>query len=193
MQINKSYSLPLLFSCLIAVASCAKLTDTSTKKNSGNIVLLTNADIVTMNSDYPSASAMAISGNRIVAIGSESEVRAVIGEYSKYHDLNGKTIVPGFFESHDHLYLSSGTNSVTDVSPFTTPTLSEALKKIQHTQPDGEGWIIAFGADQELYKEQRGPTRELLDKLFPNTPVLVFHLSGHGGFATRSKRRYHRF
>jgi predicted amidohydrolase YtcJ len=142
-----------------------------------------------MNSDYPSASAMAISGNRIVAIGSESEVRAVIGEYSKYHDLNGKTIVPGFFESHDHLYMSSGTNSVTDVSPFTTPTLSGALKKIQQTQPNEEGWVIAFGADQELYKEQRGPTRDLLDKLFPNTPVLVFHLSGHGGFANSEALR----
>jgi len=126
---------------------------------------------------------MAISDGRIIAIGSESDVRSTIGEYSKYHDLKGQTIVPGFIETHDHIYMSSTTSSVTDVSPFTTPTLAGALEKIQHTEPNEEGWVIAFGADQELYKEQRGPTRDLLDKLFPNTPVLVFHLSGHGGFA----------
>ncbi|MEA2049071.1 MAG: amidohydrolase family protein [Campylobacterota bacterium] len=146
-------------------------------------VLVVNADIVTMDPNNPSAEAMAFKGNRIIALGSEKDVREKIGEYQKYYNLKGQTIVPGFFESHDHMYLSSMTYAITDVSPYTTPTLAEALEKIQHTQPDKEGWIVAFGADKELYKEKEGPTRDKLDKLFPHTPVIVLHLSGHGGFA----------
>ncbi len=186
---DKRFILPFLLFSLITVVSCARLTSETASEISADIALLVNADIITMNAEKPSAGAMAISGNRIVAIGSESEVRTAIGEYSRYHDLNGKTIVPGFFESHDHLYLSSATISITDVSPFTTPTLAEALDKIQHTQPDSEGWIVAFGADQELYQEQRGPTRNQLDELFPKTPVMVFHLSGHGGFVNSEALR----
>ena len=145
-------------------------------------VLVVNADIVTMDPQNPSAEAMAFKGDRIIAIGSEKEVRAKIGEYQKYYNLKDQTIVPGFFESHDHIYLSSMTYILTDVSPYTTPTLTEALEKIKNIKPDKDGWIVAFGADQELYEEKEGPTRDKLDKLFPHTPVIVFHLSGHGGF-----------
>jgi predicted amidohydrolase YtcJ len=153
------------------------------------VTLVVNADIVTMNPASPTASALAFSGDRLVAIGNESEVRAAIGGYAKFYNLEGRTVVPGFFESHDHLYLSGMTHVITDVTPFTTPTLAAALEKISHTPPDHAGWIIAFGADQQLYEERRGPTRDLLDPLFPHTPVMVFHLSGHGGFATSEALR----
>lgn len=103
--------------------------------------------------------------------------------------MEDRTIVPGFIETHDHLYMSSSQYVVTDVTPFTTPTLAAALKKIKHTQPNEEGWIIGFGADQQLYEEKRGPTRDLLDEIFPNIPVIVFHLSGHGGFVNSEALR----
>ena len=108
------------------------------------IVLVVNADIVTMDPDKPSAEAMAVSGDRILAIGTESEVRAAIGDYTKFYNLEGRTIVPGFIETHDHLYMSSSQYVVTDVTPFTTPTLAAALEKIRHTQPNEEGWIVGF-------------------------------------------------
>jgi len=172
----------LLLIALLLVSSCTVYQKNRSTISDEAITLVVNADIVTMDPKKPSASAMAISGDRIVAIGSESEVRAAIGSYAKFYNLEGRTIVPGFFESHDHLYMSSATAIVTDVTPFTTPSLAAALEKIRHTEPDDEGWVIAFGADQELYEERRGPTRDLLDEIFPNTPVMVFHLSGHGGF-----------
>ena len=174
---------------LISAFSCSKHRNKSVKISKEANVLLVNADIVTMNPNMPSASAMAFSGDRIVAIGTEAKVRAAIDDYEKFYNLKGKTVVPGFFESHDHLYMSSATTVVTDVTPFTTPTLAGALEKIRHTEPDDQGWIVAFGADQELYEEQRGPTRDLLDEIFPNTPVIVFHLSGHGGFANSEALR----
>jgi len=183
MTIKQHYSLPLLLSLLLTVVGCTKQQGDSQDKNLKEVVLIVNADIVTMNAQQPSASAMAIAGEKIIAIGTEADVRQAIGEYSQLQDLNGKTIVPGFIETHDHLYMSSTISVLTDVSPFSTPTLAKALEKIKHTKPDKEGWIIAFGADQTLYTEKKGPTKDLLDELFPKTPVMVFHLSGHGGFA----------
>lgn len=179
----------VLLLILGSLFSCTRDQDDSSTISSEKPVLLITADIITMDSRKPSAKAMAISGDRIVAIGSESEVRATIGDYQKFYNLEDQTIVPGFFESHDHMYMASMTNIITDVSPYTTPTLAGALEKIKHTEPDNDGWIIAFGADQELYEEKRGPTRDLLDEIFPNTPVLVFHLSGHGGFANSEALR----
>jgi hypothetical protein len=163
----------------VLASACAPSRPASGKRD---VVLLVNADIVTMNPSQPSAEAMAVKGDRIVAIGSEAEVRSAIGSYDRFFDLEGHTVVPGFIETHDHLIMSSNTLAVTDVSPFTTPTLAGALEKIRVTEPDEEGWIMAFGADQTLYKEGKGPTRDLLDPIFPNTPVVVFHISGHGGF-----------
>ena len=83
-----------------------------------SVILVVNADIVTMDPDQPSAEAMAVSGDRIIAIGSEEEVRNAIGRYDKFYNLNGRTVVPGFFESHDHLYMSSSQYVVTDVTPL---------------------------------------------------------------------------
>lgn len=169
---------------VLTVCSCAMWEKPARPDTGKDVTLITNADIVTMDPKNPSAEAMAVKGDRILAVGSEAEVRASIGDrYKKFFNLEGKTIVPGFIESHDHLYMSSNTAVVADVTPFTTPTLAAALEKIKHTPPDQEGWIVAFGADQLLYEEGRGPTRDLLDEIYPNTPVLVFHLSGHGGFA----------
>ena len=143
----------------LSTISCAIIRDQSATIPDEEIILMVNADIVTMDPDKPLADAMAVSGERIVAIGSEAEVRAAIDGYTKFYNLRGKTVVPGFFESHDHLYMSSATVVVTDVTPFTTPTLAGALEKIKQTEPDDDGWIIAFGADQELYEEREGPTR----------------------------------
>ena len=185
-----SLTLVVMVMACVAMLSCAGSQEEGARgPNNGfgtpsgeDVVLIVNADIVTMNPGQPSADAMAVSGDRIVAIGTEAEVRAAVGDYTKFHNLQGRTVVPGFIESHDHLYMSSSQYVVTDVTPFTTPTLAAALEKIKHTEPDDEGWIVGFGADQELYEERKGPTRDLLDELFPNTPVVIFHLSGHGAF-----------
>ena len=63
------------------------------------------------------------------------------------------------------------------------PTLKEALQKLkQQGKPDEDGWIYAWAADPTLYKEKRAPTRRELDELFPDTPVFIFHMSGHGAY-----------
>jgi len=181
--------LTTLLAVALVIAACSQEVSDSVLTGSGDdslaadeITLIVNADIVTVNDAQPSAEAMAISGDRIIAIGSEAQVREAISGYGQLMDLDGRTMIPGLFETHDHLYMSSATTALADVSPFNTPTLAEALEKISGVEPDEDGWIMAFGADQTLYEERQGPTKDLLDPLFPDTPVIVFHLSGHGAF-----------
>jgi predicted amidohydrolase YtcJ len=60
--------------------------------------------------------------------------------------------------------------------------IPRAALKNERERGKVDGWVVAFGADQTLYEERRGPTRDVLDPLFPDTPVIVFHLSGHAAF-----------
>jgi predicted amidohydrolase YtcJ len=131
---------------VMALAACQQKEGKTTADAGEAITLIINADIVTMNPNMPTANALAISEGKIVAVGTEAEVKAAIGHYEKVIDLGGKTLLPGFIESHDHMFLSGASVNITDVSPFVTPTLAGALEKIAHTEPDNDGWIVAFGA-----------------------------------------------
>jgi predicted amidohydrolase YtcJ len=149
-----------------------------------DVVIVANGNILTMNADQPTASAMAIKEGKIVAVGNLASVKRAIGASYEYVDLENKTVVPGFIESHDHIVLYGSVLQYLDVSPFVTPSLKEALAKMKaEGKPDEDGWVYAFGADQTLYTEKRGPTREELDELFPDRPAFIIHLSGHAAFA----------
>ena len=125
-----------------AVASCSAPNDEGTTAAAQQTTIMVNADIVTMNPRAPSAVAMAYTGKRIVAIGTEAEVRKAVGASATVRDLGGRTIVPGFFESHDHMFMSSATSLLTDVAPFTTPTLAQALEKIRLTGGRGHHFVV---------------------------------------------------
>jgi predicted amidohydrolase YtcJ len=167
---------------VLVLGACGPMDKSASTGGSSGAIVLINGDFVTMDLNRPSAEAMAYEGGRIVAIGTEQDVRGAVGGEVSVVDLSGRTVVPGFFETHDHLFLSSATATLTDISPFTTPTLAAALDRLRAAEPSEDGWIMAFGADQTLYEEKKGPTRDLLDEIFPDVPVIVFHLSGHGGF-----------
>jgi predicted amidohydrolase YtcJ len=147
-------------------------------------VIVANGSILTMNPDQPTASAMGVKDGKIAAVGDLAAVKKAVGNSYEYIDLESKTVVPGFIESHDHVVLYGSVLGLLDVSPFVTPSLEEALQKLKtEGKPEKNGWIYAFGADQTLYTEKRGPTRQELDELFPDRPALIVHLSGHAAFA----------
>jgi predicted amidohydrolase YtcJ len=149
-----------------------------------DVVMLANGNILTMNPDQPTASAMAVKHGKIIAVGDLDAVKKEAGNSYEYIDFEGKTVVPGFIESHDHIVMYGSVLQLLDVLPFVTPSLKEALQKMKtESKPDKDGWIYAFGADQTLYTEKRGPTLQELDELFPDRPAIIVHLSGHAAFA----------
>ena len=156
---------------------------TTTTTSEDDIWIVANANILTMNPEQPNAEAMAIKNNKILAVGDLKSVKQAAGSYYEYYDLEGMTVTPGFIETHDHILMHGSTLDYLDITPFTCPTLKEALEKLgKEGKPNKDGWVYAWAADQTLYAEKRGPTRKELDELFPDLPVLIYHMSGHGAF-----------
>jgi predicted amidohydrolase YtcJ len=182
----KAVSIAATMGFIVLFAACTRIPAVSTEVAQTvdeDVVILANGNILTMNPDQPAASAMAVKEGKIIVVGDLAEVKEAVGKSYEYIDLEGKTVVPGFIESHDHMVLYGSVLEYLNVSPFVTPSLKEALHKMKtQGKPDKDGWIYAFGADQTLYAEKRGPTRQELDELFPDQPALIIHLSGHGAF-----------
>lgn len=178
---TKLLLLPILMLFMFSTNSKANEQQTVGDKD---VVIIANANILTMNPDQPNAEAMAFKDGKIIAVGDLKSVKKVAGDSYEYYDLEGATVTPGFIETHDHMVQYGGTLDYLDITPFVCPTLKEALAKLKkYGQPDEDGWIYAWAVDQTLYEEKRGPTRKELDELFPDTPVFIFHMSGHGAYA----------
>jgi predicted amidohydrolase YtcJ len=149
-----------------------------------DIVVIANANILTMNQKQPNAEAMALKGQKIIAVGDLNAVKKIAGSKYEFYDLDGGTIVPGFIETHEHMVQFGSSTLFVDITPFACPSLKEALTKLKkYGQVDKDGWIYAWAVDQTLYTEKRGPTKQELDELFPDVPVFIFHMSGHGAYA----------
>ncbi|MBT8341540.1 MAG: amidohydrolase [Desulfatitalea sp.] len=155
----------------------------STASGDKDIVIVANGNVLTMNDKQPNASAMAVKDGKILAVGDLASIKKAAGKSYEYVDLEGKTVVPGFIETHDHIVQYGAVLEYLDITPFVCPTLKEALKKLkQQGKPDDDGWLYAWAVDQTLYAEKRGPTIQELDALFPDIPVCVFHMSGHAAY-----------
>jgi predicted amidohydrolase YtcJ len=149
--------------------------------------IIRGGPIVTVNPAQPAAAAVAITGGKIVAVGTEAEVMAWKGPGTVVTDLGGKTLVPGFVDGHSHFWsLVDVQTQALCASPPAGPCRSVAdviasLKKIQERRRLGPGkFVIGFGYDPDLLAEKRPPTKQELDAAFPDNPVLIVHVSGHG-------------
>ncbi len=141
--------------------------------------LLLKGKIYTMDRTLPRAQAVAIEGNRILAVGSNEEVRAqTMGGGWDRLDLEGKAVVPGFIDCHVHfLDFALGVKRLDfkDVD-----SLEGALGLVrEHARKSGPGeWITGFGWDHHLW--QGGfPRREELDRVAPENPVALTRKDGH--------------
>jgi predicted amidohydrolase YtcJ len=143
--------------------------------------------IVTVNPAQPAAEAAAIAGGRIIAVGSEADVMKLSGPATVVTDLAGRTLVPGFVDGHSHFFsLVSVQTSALCASPPAGPctSVADVIKQLRELQarrkiPAG-GLIEGFGYDPDLLAEKRSPTKQELDAAFPDNPVMIVHVSGHG-------------
>ncbi len=147
-----------------------------------------NGVVVTMNGDQV-VQAVAVRGDEIIAVGSNQEVQELVGVSTEVIDLDGKTMLPGFYAPHDH-FPGSGRVAVSSVDLNSPPigtveTMAElvaALSVRAADTPAGQ-WVQGRGYDDTLLAEQRHPTRADLDAVSTEHPIYISHTSGHLGVA----------
>jgi hypothetical protein len=146
-------------------------------------LIIVNAKARTMDASKPNAEAVAIMGNRIVAVGSTREIRALAGANTKTIDAQGRLVLPGFNDSHVHFHDGGFQLSSVDLRDAATPQeFAERIRNFAARQPKGR-WILGGMWDHENWTPNNLPTRELIDKFTPDNPVFVMRLDGHMALA----------
>jgi predicted amidohydrolase YtcJ len=158
---------------------------TSEKPMAAADTLYVGGDIITVNDAQPTAEAVAVKDGKILAVGSRAEIeKAHKDAATQIVDLDGRTLAPGFVDGHAH-FLGFGSQAVGAnlLAPpdGTVNTIDDLVVKLQEFANGSDvqrtGWIFGLGYDDALLG--RHPTRDDLDKVSTDVPVIAVHISGH--------------
>lgn len=148
-----------------------------------------NGSIITMDSRASTVDALAVINDTILAVGNINEMMSYKGKNTVMTDLKGRTMLPGFIDSHSHFVMAGNAYAFTlDLSPYSMGdicTIEDIKKKVADkikTLKKGE-WVIGFGYHDTNLKENRHPFAHELDEVSPDNPVLLSHASFHLGVA----------
>ncbi|MGH9880943.1 MAG: amidohydrolase, partial [Pyrinomonadaceae bacterium] len=146
-------------------------------------LIIVNATVQTMDPAQPTAQAVAVLGNRILAVGSDKDINKLAGLGTRVIDAKKQLVLPGFNDSHVH-FLSGGFQlSSVDLREANSPEeFAARIKVFAERIPSGR-WITRGDWDHERWSDAKLPTRELIDRFTPNTPVFVNRLDGHMALA----------
>ena len=139
-----------------------------------------NGNIYTVNPRRPRAQAVAVTGDRIVFVGSNAGAKRWIGPGTRVFDLHGATVVPGMTDAHHHLSgvgfreMTLNLEGVNSLEDF----LAKVKARVDQAQP-GE-WVTGRGWIETFWKPPVFPTRWDLDKVAPDNPVILTRADGHG-------------
>jgi len=125
--------------------------------------------------------ALAIFRDKVLAAGSDAEIKPLIGPKTRVIDLKGRLATPGLNDSHLHLVSLGMTMGWVDSKPESAPTLEALLDAIsaRAAQSKPGEWILSRGYDQTKLDTGRHPYREELDRAAPNNPVMLVRACGH--------------
>jgi predicted amidohydrolase YtcJ len=145
--------------------------------------IIVNATVHTMDQARPSAEAIAILGNRIVAVGSTTEIRKLAGPTTRTIDAQKRLVLPGFNDAHTH-FLSGGFQLASvDLRDADTPQeFASRIRAFASKSPKGQ-WITGGDWDHERWPDAKLPTKDLIDNFTADTPVFVSRLDGHMALA----------
>lgn len=160
--------------------------------------ILINGKIYTVDSQMSIVESIAIDKGKIIAIGSSEEIQ------SKYQtdnliELNSAAVYPGLWDAHCHFY-GYGLSQERYANLVGTTSFDDVLEKLAeyHKVHPNQSWILGRGWDQNDWTEKEFPTKDKLDQLYPDVPVLLIRIDGHAalvnskalalaGFTTETK------
>jgi predicted amidohydrolase YtcJ len=182
--------MPRRLLCSLAAAALAAGPAATAWPQQGADLIYAGGDIVTVNDAQPVAEAVAVTAGKIVAVGSRDEIMKHRGASTRMVNLNGKTMVPGFIDAHGHAFLVGFQAVSANLLPPPDGKTSSitALQRILREYAAGPvakryGIVIGFGYNDAQLQDANGlrrhPTRQELDAVSKELPVIVIHQSGH--------------
>ncbi len=151
-------------------------------------LVLTNGRIVTVEESQPEAQAMAVTGDRIVSLGSSADIQRYVGPATKVIDVKGQLVIPGFVEGHGHFTgVGEAQLNLNLMNVRSWDEIVAMVASAVKTAKPGE-WIRGRGWHQEKWTSPPSPsvegfpTHASLDRVSPDNPVVLTHASGHASF-----------
>ncbi|MEM5540177.1 amidohydrolase [Olleya sp. AS48] len=157
----------LLFLIIVSCASDKIEVDT----------IITNGTVYTVDADFNTTEAFAIKDGKFLAVGATNDINKKY-KATNTIDAKGQTILPGFIDAHCHFY-GLGLNQL-QVNLRDTKSFDEVMKRVidfHNNRPSN--FIIGRGWDQNDWDDKTYPNKALLDKLYPDTPVVLTRIDGH--------------
>lgn len=167
---------------LVSLATVAQAVD----------LIFSGGPVITLDGGDRVAEALAVDEGRIVAVGSLAEVSVFATDATRHIDLAGKALLPGFVDSHSHANfiglqaMSANLLPAPDGEGNSIGALQRVLREYIDSEPlltESVGWVVGFGYDDSQLAEQRHPTRQDLDAVSTDVPIVIIHQSGHLGVA----------
>jgi predicted amidohydrolase YtcJ len=143
-------------------------------------LVLVNGKILTVDDRFAIAEALAVSGQRIAAVGRNAEIERLKGSNTRVIDLGGRTVIPGLIDNHSHWIRAAEHNELRFDG---VTSRDQALKMVAERAQSvaGSEWIVVLGgwSEEQFTDEQRGFTLAELDRLAPNNPVVLQAVYNH--------------
>jgi predicted amidohydrolase YtcJ len=164
-------------SALVAmlVAASAFLSAQRTAPSVADVIYV-HGKVVTVDARSQVAGAFAVKGDRFLAVGTDAEIRALAGRGTRTVDLHGRTVVPGLIDNHNHQY-HVALLALRGVDMKDVPSLAEMLARLRRAAAaarPGETIFTTTGWTPDALPEKRGPTRQELDAIASDRPIVVY-------------------
>src|SRR5271155_4960031 len=168
----------------IAIGGCLLVTAFAQSESKPTAdLIIENAKVWTVDRSMPTAQAVAVLGERIVALGSNVDADAWRGPKTNVIDAAGKLLLPGFNDAHVHFVNGGEQLDNVQLKDVTNPQeFARRIAERAKITPKGE-WVLGGNWDETKWNPPDMPTKEMIDALTPDTPVFVSRYDGHMGLA----------
>ena len=140
-------------------------------------LILTGGRVLTMDPSRPRVTALAVRGDRLLAVGTDGEIEALAGPATERIDARGRTVVPGFIDAHSHPLFAEEAVGVNVNLPRIADVKKALAGKAAKTPPGH--WVRGVMYDDTIFEDERPLTRMDIDEAVPDHPVYVGHRGGH--------------
>ncbi|MCP3940292.1 MAG: amidohydrolase [Desulfobacteraceae bacterium] len=177
--LKNATTLVFIMMLTISASICDAGQTTSITDPEANIIYI-NGKVYTVNEKQPWAEAVAVSGNSIVFVGSNIDAKKYTGKKCRIIDLKGKMLLPGFIDGHTHPVSGAQLTSGADLQYNSIEKIIASVKVYADKNPN-EKIIRGFGWRYHLFPST-GPTKKILDIVFPDRPVYLIAIDAHSAW-----------